>query len=79
MSARSLTSSEVGGQAQLRAVGQLGEPDAAHPDVAEDLEVRIANVSVAGAGARRGEVVAELAQQPDQQLPDGQSVGGEIP
>ena len=63
-----------GGQAQLRAVRQLGEPDAAHPDVAEDLEVRLANVAVAGVGAGSGQVISELAKQPDQQLPDGQPV-----
>ena len=63
----------------MRAVRQLGEPDAAHPDVAEDLEVRLANVSVACVGAGSGEVVAELAKQPDEQLPDGQSVVGEVP
>ncbi len=68
-----------GGQAQLRAVGQLGEPDAAHPDVAEDLEVRLADVSVAGVGAGSGQVVAEFAKQPDQQLADGQPVGREVP
>ena len=67
-----------GGQAQLRAIRQLGEPDAAHADVAEDLEVRVADIAESRFGARRGEVVAELPQQPDQQLPDGQPVRRQI-
>ena len=66
------------GQAQLRSVGQLGEPNAAHPDVAEDLEVRLAHVPVAGVSAWGGEVVAKLPQQPDQQLPDGLTVRRQI-
>ena len=66
------------GQAQLRPVRQLGEPDATHSDVAEDLQVGFADVAVSGVGSRRAEVVAELAEQPDQQLPDGQPVGREI-
>ena len=61
-----------GRQAQLCPVGKLGEPDAAHPDVAEDLEVRFADIAVPGVGAGSGQVIAELAQQPDQQLSDGQ-------
>ncbi len=64
-----------GGQAQLRAVCQLGQPNAAHPDVAEDLEVRFADIAVSGVGPRCGQVIAELAQQPDQQLSDGLPVG----
>ena len=46
-----------GGQAQLRAIRQLGEPDAAHPNVAEDLHVRVADVTEPRIGARCGEVV----------------------
>ena len=67
-----------GSQAQLRPVGQLGEPDAAHPDVAEDLEVRLADIAVSGVGTWRGEVVTKLSQQPDQKLPDRQAVGRRI-
>ena len=65
-------------QAQLCPIRQLGEPDATHSDVAEDLEVGFADVAVSGVGARRAQVVAELAEQPDQQLSDGQPVGREI-
>ena len=65
-------------QAQLCTVRQLGEPDSAHPNVSEDLEVGFADVPVSGVGARCGQVVAELAQQPDQQLSDGQPVWREI-
>ena len=46
-----------GGQAQLRTIRQLGEPHAAHPDVAEDLHVRVADVTESRIGARSGEVV----------------------
>ena len=67
-----------GGQTQLRPVGQLGEPDAAHPDVAEDLEMRLTDVAVSGVRAWRGEVVTKLSQQPDQELPDRQAVGRPI-
>jgi hypothetical protein len=48
--------------AQLCPVGQLGEPNAAHPDVAEDLEVWLAHLPVAGASAWGREVVTELSQ-----------------
>ena len=34
----------------------------------------LADIAVAGVGARSGQVVAELPKQPDQQLPDGQPV-----
>ena len=50
-----------GSQAQLRPVGQLGEPNAAHPDVAEDLEVRLSDIAVSGIGTWRGEVVTKLS------------------
>ena len=68
-----------GGQAQLGSVGQLGEPNAAHPDVAEDLEVRLAHVPVAGASTWGSEVVTKLPQQPDQELPNGLTVRRQIP
>ena len=43
-----------GGQAQLRAIRQLGQPDSTGADVAEDLEVRLANVAVSGVGPGSG-------------------------
>ena len=65
-----------GGQAELRAVRQLRQPDTAGSDVAEDLQVRLAHVPVPGLGTGSGKVVAEFAKQPDQQLPDGQPAPG---
>ena len=66
------------GQAQLRAVRQLGEPDAADADVAEDLHVGIADVAVARLGAWSREVESKLAKQPHQQLADGLTIRRQI-
>ena len=49
-----------------------------HPDVAEDLEVRLPDIAVSGIRTWRGEVVTKLSQQPDQKLPDRQAVGRRI-
>ena len=67
------------GQAQLGSVGQLGEPDSADADVAEDLHVGIADVAVARLGAWSREVESKLAQQPNQQLADGLTIRRQIP
>ncbi len=67
-----------GSQAQLRTIRQLGQPDPAHADVAENLHVRVSDVTESRFGARRGEVVAELPQQPRQQLPDRLSIRRQI-
>ncbi|BBZ17034.1 hypothetical protein MGAD_13690 [Mycolicibacterium gadium] len=62
----------------MRAVGQFGETNAAHSDIAEDLKMRLAHVAVSGFRAWRGEVITKLSQQPDQQLPDRQTIGRRI-
>ena len=67
-----------GGQAQLRAGGDVGEPHSTHADRSEDLQVRVANVAVPGRGGGRGQFASEFAQQPDQQLTDSQPIGGQI-
>ncbi len=68
-----------GGQAQLGAGGQVGEPDAVHAEVAEDVQVRFAQVGVAMPGRGLEQLGAELPEQPDQQLADGEPVGRQIP
>jgi len=57
----------------------IGQPYAAHPDVAEDLHVRIADVAVAMFAAGLGEGLAELTKEASQQLTDGLAVGGQLP
>ena len=58
--------------------GAMEEVLSAHPDVAEDLKMGLANVPVASLRTGCGEVVAKLSQQPHQQLPDRQTVGRRI-
>lgn len=67
-----------GGQAQLRARGQVGEPGAVDTDVAEDVQVRLPQVGVAALGGRCGHLGPEFAQQPDQELADREPVVGQI-
>lgn len=67
-----------GGQAQLRSGSDVGESHLTHADRAEDLQVRVANVAVACRSGGRGQFASEFAQQPDQQLADGQPIGGQI-
>lgn len=52
------------GWTQLRAGGEVGEPDAVDADVAEDLKVCLAQVVEACLGCRRQQLGAELSQQP---------------
>jgi hypothetical protein len=67
-----------GGQAQLRPIRQLGEPDPADADIAEDLHVGIADVAEARLGAWSREVESKLAKQPHQQLADGLTIRRQI-
>jgi len=68
-----------GGEAQLRAGGEFGEPDPTHADGTEDLQVRVADVAVARGGGRSGEFVSEFAEQPNKQLADSEPISGQIP
>ena len=66
------------GQAQLRPGGQISQPDAVDADVAEDMHVRLPHVGVAVGGGGGEQLDPELAQQPDQELADGEPVGGQV-
>jgi len=66
------------GQAQLRPGGQVSQPDAVDADVAEDMHVRLPHVGVAVGGGGGEQLDPELAQQPDQELADGEPVGGQV-
>ena len=59
-----------GRQAELRAAGEVGQPDVPGTEIAEDLQVRVSNVDVATIRARSPQLPAELTEQPDEQLAD---------
>ena len=67
-----------GAEAQLRSGCQLGQPDTIDADIAEDVQVRFADVGVAVLVRRREQFDAELSQQPAQELADRQAVGRQI-
>ena len=62
----------------MSAGGDSGEPHATHADRPEDLKVRVANIAVPRRGGGGGQFAPEFAQEPHEQLTDGQSIGGQI-
>jgi hypothetical protein len=70
----------TGGEPEVGAVGQGGEPDAVDTDVAPDLEVGEAQVDEAAVvGGLVEQVAAEVTEEPEQQLADGQSIRRKSP
>ena len=61
-----------GGEAQLGAGGELGQPDAVDAEVAEDLQVRHLQVGITAVGCGLEQLGPEVPQQPSQRLPDGE-------
>ena len=73
---RSLMSSRWRPGSAAREWASLGQPDTAQPNVPEDLQVGVADVGEPGGGLRGGQLGAEPAEQPDQQLTDRLLPGG---
>lgn len=65
-------------RAQLCSPGEFGQAHAVNAKISEDLQVRLAKIAEAGFGSRGQHVAPELSEQPDEYLPDGESVGREI-
>jgi hypothetical protein len=71
---------EFGGrrEAQLRVACEMGQPDSADPDIAENMQVRFPDICVTTVLGGREQVSPECCQQADQQLTDGQPIGGQV-